>query len=237
MSYKNLKKQAKQIYKSDFGRNAGIGFVAFIIKLALFLIVATFQFICVQAYGSSFMHGLASIPFLLIYVIEFIFVVLPVNTGLGTYFAKISAGEKCFTDNIFAHFSRFKTDVAAQIMVSIIIFAEILIWDALCTLLPSSAIVSILLFAAALAAVIYTLLIFSAVTYVIANYNNLSAAEICTKSIKITKGNRIRLFGLICSFGGYILLSVLTLGIGFIWLVPYINITTKLFIKNIERGF
>ena len=44
-----------------------------------------------------------------------------------------------------------------------------------------------------------------------------------TESRKLMKGHKFELFVLQLSFLGWAILSVLTLGIGFIWLIPYIN--------------
>ena len=250
MSYKEIKKESKQIYKSDFGRCCGIGFVAFAIKLALFLIIATVQFICIQSYGNSFMYGLPSVLFWFLYALSYVFVVLPINTGLGTYFAKICGGVNSRIDNIFAHFTKFGTDVTAKLLVSLTVLAEIaaanLISFAAYEILKTAGMqaysvpmfaVGAIIFVAAAAVVIYTLTAFSPVTYVIEKYPGISATAIYKKAFGITRKARGKLFGLCCSFAGYILLSLLTLGIGFIWLNPYINISTKLFYDKIERGF
>ncbi len=244
-----LKREAKKIYKSDVRRNAGIGVVAFVIKAALFLIIATIQFLCAQKFSNAFIYGIPSLLFWLAYALSFIFVVLPINTGLGTYFAKISAGKKCRTDNIFAHFQQFKTDVAAQILVFLTVFAEFIVWQivslVLYKILSMAGIASysyIAIFTAALfflifaAVALYTLIVFSPVSYIIEHRENSDAIEIYKSAAEFTRGNRKTLLKIFFSFGGYIVLSFLTLGIGFIWLNPYINITTKLFFDKIERG-
>ncbi len=240
----DLKNQAKQIYKTNFGRNAGIGFVAFTIKAAVFLIIATLQFLCVQTFGSSFMYGAPSLVFWLLYALAYIFAVLPINTGLGTYFTKISLGEKCVTDNIFAHYRSFKNDIPPHIIVSLIIFGEILLWQVLSFILfkiftgfTQVLAIGIILFLLLAVLVLYTVLTYAPVSYIIEKNGSRDAFLTCKRAAMLTKGNRRRLLGIVCSFLPYILLSVLTLGIGFIWLNPYINITTKLFYDKIERGF
>jgi len=47
------------------------------------------------------------------------------------------------------------------------------------------------------------------------------------------KGHKAELFFLGLSFIGWFFLSVLTLGIGFLWLVPYVNTSLALFYKKV----
>ena len=62
---------------------------------------------------------------------------------------------------------------------------------------------------------------------------NLSAYECCKKSIEKMKGNRGNYFVLTLSFIGWALLSILTLGIGFFWLIPYINVSYVCFYEEV----
>ena len=54
---------------------------------------------------------------------------------------------------------------------------------------------------------------------------DISFGETFKKALEITKGNRVEYYGIICSFIGWALLSVLTFGILMIWLLPYMQIT------------
>jgi uncharacterized membrane protein len=48
------------------------------------------------------------------------------------------------------------------------------------------------------------------------------------------KGNKWRYFLLALSFLGWILLGILSLGIGFFWIIPYIETTTAAFYYDIK---
>ena len=48
------------------------------------------------------------------------------------------------------------------------------------------------------------------------------------------KGNKWRYFLLALSFLGWILLGILTLGIGFFWITPYIETTIAAFYNDIK---
>lgn len=62
---------------------------------------------------------------------------------------------------------------------------------------------------------------------------NLSASECCKKSMEKMKGNRGNYFTLTLSFIGWAFLSILTLGIGFFWLLPYINVSNVCFYEEV----
>ena len=50
---------------------------------------------------------------------------------------------------------------------------------------------------------------------------NLTAEECIQQSMKMTKGYKMKLFLLDLSFIGWYILSILTLGIGLLWVIPY----------------
>ena len=54
---------------------------------------------------------------------------------------------------------------------------------------------------------------------------DISFTDLAKKSLEIVKGNRIEYYGVALSFIGWILLSLLTCGILFIWLTPYMQLT------------
>lgn len=61
--------------------------------------------------------------------------------------------------------------------------------------------------------------------YILAENPGKSALECIEESKQITKGHKMELFVLELSFIGWILLSVLTLGIALIWVIPYMQAT------------
>ncbi len=63
---------------------------------------------------------------------------------------------------------------------------------------------------------------------------NLTAKEAVEKSKELMTGNRAKLFWLQLSFIGWAILSVFTLGIGYLWLAPYMQMATIAFYKHLE---
>lgn len=75
--------------------------------------------------------------------------------------------------------------------------------------------------------------------YILAENPELSAWDASTRSREMMKGHKFDFFYLCLSFIGWGILAVLTLGIGFIWLVPYIQTTVAAFYNDLksESGY
>jgi uncharacterized membrane protein len=67
--------------------------------------------------------------------------------------------------------------------------------------------------------------------------NNIGVIESMKISMKMMKGYKLKYFTLGLSFIGWAILSILTLGIGLLWLIPYINLTFANFYKDICEDF
>lgn len=66
---------------------------------------------------------------------------------------------------------------------------------------------------------------YSQMFYIIAEYKEVSVTKAMRISIEITKGHKWDLFVMYLSFFGWVLLSLLTLGLLNFWLTPYMNMT------------
>lgn len=64
--------------------------------------------------------------------------------------------------------------------------------------------------------------------------SNRSSKEIVEQSGKYMTGNRFRMFVLQFSFIGWAILAAFTCGIGCLWLIPYVQISTILFYESIS---
>ena len=75
-------------------------------------------------------------------------------------------------------------------------------------------------------------LYYSLSMYVLYDNKELTGKEIVEKSAELMQGNRWNYLWLFISFFGWALLSVLTLGIGFFWLFPYMQVAQIEFYEN-----
>ena len=68
--------------------------------------------------------------------------------------------------------------------------------------------------------------------YIIMDEPELTASQAITRSCEIMEGRRWKLFCLYLSFIGWGILSLLTFGIGFLWLAPYMEAATAAFYED-----
>lgn len=76
----------------------------------------------------------------------------------------------------------------------------------------------------------------SQVFLLLLDFPGYSAGELIKLSAHVMKGHKRRLFYIQLSFLPLILLSLLTLGIGNLWLAPYMNITYTFFFLNLMQA-
>lgn len=79
----------------------------------------------------------------------------------------------------------------------------------------------------------YKFLIFFPCLFLVIDNPNEKTNFIVKKSKEIMKGHIFKLILFILSFIGWIILSVITLGIGFLFLIPYCSIATYLFYQKL----
>ncbi len=75
---------------------------------------------------------------------------------------------------------------------------------------------------------------YSMAFYIMEENPSMGILEAIQQSKEMMHGNKWRLFCLAISFIGWIFLSALTLGIGFLWLVPYMNASFAAFYLEIS---
>ena len=77
-------------------------------------------------------------------------------------------------------------------------------------------------------------LMYSMVGYIVVDNPQLGAIETMRRSRQIMDGNKWRLFVLALSFIGWIILGIFTLGIGYLWLIPYMTTTEAAFYCDVR---
>lgn len=80
-------------------------------------------------------------------------------------------------------------------------------------------------------------LAYSMTPFILKDYPELSANQAINLSQKMMKGHKFDYFWLNLSFIGWILLGILTLGIGYIWLVPYMYTSYAAFYKEVKKEY
>lgn len=116
-------------------------------------------------------------------------------------------------NTLFAYFKNWKTAAAANLLVTLYILLGILLF-----IIPG----------------IIATYSYAMTYYVLAEHPELSAREALQRSKEMMSGNRFRLFCLQWSFIGWVLLCILTLGIGILWLRPYQQAAFAAFYREVS---
>lgn len=75
---------------------------------------------------------------------------------------------------------------------------------------------------------------FALLYFVLLEHSEMGLGDAIRVSLGLMKGHKVRLFQLYISFVGFDLLAVLSLGIGFVWVVPYqMQVTTNFYLDVI----
>lgn len=136
-----------------------------------------------------------------------------IEVGYAKFNLNLVDGWEASFENIFAYFSDWLTMVKAKILRSLYTF----LWGLL-LIIPG----------------VIASLNYSMTDYILAEHPELSASEALRRSKEMMRGNRWRLFCLNFSFIGWIILFTVTMGIGFLWLRPYMNAATAAFYREIS---
>lgn len=78
---------------------------------------------------------------------------------------------------------------------------------------------------------------YSQAMYILADNPNIEVTGAINKSRKMMDGAKGKLFGLYFSFIGWALLCLLTCGIGFLWLMPYIRMAAANFYDDLKKNY
>ena len=75
---------------------------------------------------------------------------------------------------------------------------------------------------------------FSQTEYILKDDKQINAADAMKKSAEMMKGHKMELFWLMLSFIGWAILCIITLGFGFIFLLPYFHSTMAHYYEDIK---
>ena len=138
----------------------------------------------------------------------------PVTLGLAILFLSFVRSGEASLNQIFEGFNRFRVALFAHLLMLL----YIVLW-ALLLIIPGI-----------IAAISYSMTFF-----ILADRPDMTASQALSKSKELMNGNKLKMFYLGCRFLPWALLCILSLGIGFLWLLPYLYISLALFYEDIKR--
>ncbi|MCA9398144.1 MAG: DUF975 family protein [Candidatus Omnitrophica bacterium] len=139
----------------------------------------------------------------------------PLALGYVTFFLHIAKEEDPQISDLFSGFGKFGTALGAYLLMGIFV----LLWMLL------------LIIPGIIATYAYAMTYF-----IIAEDDNIGPLDAITKSKQMMIGNKWKLFCLNCRFIGWSILGILSLGIGFFWIWPYMNVSMAKFYQDIKGG-
>lgn len=138
----------------------------------------------------------------------------PFAIGLSKYFLKFIRNDNPTLETMFDGFRMFSPSFLLMLLITIFTF----LWSLL-LIVPG----------------IIASLRYSQAFYILNDRPELSASEALNLSKQMMAGQKGKLFCLWLSFIGWILLAFLSCGIGFLWLVPYMETTFANFYEDLKN--
>lgn len=161
------------------------------------------------------------------------------NTGIAYFFLSLACGRPCVSSTVFYGF-RVQPEKSVKVslvhaLIHLVCLTPYQVVSLLFVQTKEMSYLIILLIAMAVGLIIYipVSLLISQTYFLIVDFPNYSAKEVLRTSCRIMKHHMWKLFYMELSFLPLMLLCVLTCGIGFLWLMPYMQMTYACFYLDI----
>lgn len=232
-SSSELKALAKEHMFGKYGTAIG----AFIV---VFMIITLTSF-----FSTIFIDTTKVVGIVINFIISFIISVL---TGLFTsgekyFYLKISCGQPVTVNDVFYGFQLFPNKaILIQLFLTLCIYISMVPMTILSYMVVRDPKDAMLTLFYSLSLIFYGLvtmilsLLYSQAFYLLHDFPNYSAKELLAMSRKLMKGSKGRLFYLIMSFIPLLMLGILSCGIAYLWLMPYINATMAEFFLDLVKN-
>lgn len=139
----------------------------------------------------------------------------PLMLGLARYFLNLARNEPVEVGQLFSGFNDFGRALLAYALT----FTYILLWSLL-LVIPG----------------IMAMLSYAMTYFVLLDHPEMGANAAIGESRRLMYGNRWKLFCLGCRFIGWALLTILTFGIGMLWVYPYMQVSFARFYEDIKEA-
>jgi len=139
----------------------------------------------------------------------------PMTLGFSMFILRLSRAQDIRLENIFDGFKNLGNAIGAGILKWVFVF----LWSLL-LIIPG----------------IVALYSYSMTFYIMADDPTIGPLDAIRKSKSMMMGNKWKIFFLALRFLGWTLLSILTLGIGFLWLFPYATMANAKFYDDIKNS-
>lgn len=227
-----LRKKAREALSGNWGKGACITLAFLLITFVINFIIGLFE-------DNSAISLILNIAELVISI--------PLSFGLTISFLNLKRNKDTKAFGFLSEgFSRFQKAwgvcfqiIAKMILPIICVIFGLFLMILLMVMSAKSwffAIVGVALYIACLVYAISRGLLYSLAYFIAYDNPNLSSKECVLKSEELMTGNRGNYFLLELSFIGWIILGIFTLGIGYIWIIPYMQVALSCFYDEISSS-
>lgn len=144
-----------------------------------------------------------------------LFIAGPMSVGICMFTLSLSRDKNARLEQIFEGFKNYGSVLGAYLLMVVFIF----LW-ALLLIIPG----------------IIAGLAYSQTFYILAEDDTIGSMDALRKSKEMMNGYKWKYFCLGLRFIGWALLCLLTLGIGFLWLSPYIQVSYAKFYEDLKKN-
>lgn len=231
LASKELKRRAREALAGRYG-----------LPMTSFVIVQFITLIASAPFQPSLGSAPSSFQFAVYLSASFIISLLSavLNCGLVYIHLNLSRGKKTKVSDVFRFFTMHPDRIILSELIMSCVYLAVALPAIACTLAVFSISVSVFSVFAAVMVWILTLvpfcmlsLSYELVYYLLIEQPNAPIKDIFAESRRIMHGNKARKFYINLSFLGMISLSVLSFGIGLLWVTPYISQTNAQFYRNV----
>ena len=240
MKLSEIRREAREALTGKWSKGVCILLAYLLITFAIGFVIGFFS-------GNSFLSLLLTIAQLVISV--------PLSFGLTLAFLKIKRNEeiKAFgfidlaVDNFSIAWKIIGRTLLKMIIPIIVLIIAILIYAGMIVFSTMQAfagdagaagiglIIAIVIYIAAIIYVTAVALLYSLTIYIAHDNKEKSALEIVEESARLMKGNRWKIILLELSFIGWAILASFTFGIGYLWLLPYMQVAMVCFYDRLAQ--
>ena len=254
-----MKREALYSLKGKWGLGVGSTILYFILSyvvsmaaMLILLIPGIIIFLSVVSLTGSFEEETMSIGAGITFGIFYCIMIILSNASYGitsygytNVFLQISKREDAKVDHLFEGFRGFKRMMKTMwAMLAILLYTGTWIPMLLIGLFAllgeegntSFAIAFFVLLAISIVGMIVMYFSYALTYYVMIENPEYSVSQAMKECKNLMKGHKLDLFLLWLSFIGWAILALLTFGIGFLWLSPYMSTTTAHFYRYISKG-
>ncbi len=140
----------------------------------------------------------------------------PLALGTSIYYLNFYRGERADVEMLFSGFNNFVSALVLFVLHNLFVF----LWSLLFVIPGMVAGLS-----------------YSQSFFILADHPGISAREALSLSKDMMRGHKLRYFVLELSFIGWSILCMFTLGIGYLWLIPYIQVTKAAFYQDLRDNY